>query len=217
MRSVVPLLCLSLGATTTLAKTPSPSALRTVSKTPTVLVLGDSLSAGYGLRRIDAYPSLLSAKAAALGQPLHVLNAGVSGDTTAGGLRRLPRLLEQQRIDVLIIELGINDIFQGVPIARIETNLQKMIDLARARYPNVRVIIAGMQLPQNSVNDDLTAFSLIYAELARRNSAELVPSLLEGVAGNPDLNLPDLIHPNARGQKVLATNVWPVLARVLAL
>lgn len=217
MRSVVPLLCLSLGATTTIAKNPSPGALRTVSKTPTVLVLGDSLSAGYGLRRIDAYPALLSAKAAALGQPLHVLNAGVSGDTTAGGLRRLPRLLEQQRIDVLIIELGINDIFQGVPIARIETNLQKMIDLARARYPNVRVIIAGMQLPQNSVNDDLTTFSLIYAELARRNSAELVPSLLEGVAGNPDLNLPDLIHPNARGQKVLATNVWPVLARVLAL
>ena len=214
MQSLIPFLCLGLTATTILAKKPGTTQGRPISKIPTVLVLGDSLSAGFGLKRTDAYPSLLSAKAAALGQPLHIVNAGLSGDTTAGGLRRLPHLLND-RIDVLIVELGINDIFRGVPVRQIATNLQKIIDLARARYPEVRVIVAGMQLPQTSVDDDLTASGLMYADLARRNDAALVPFLLDGVAGNPDLNLPDMIHPNARGQKILAANVWPVLAQVL--
>jgi acyl-CoA thioesterase-1 len=214
MRTLIPFLCLGLTAATTLAKKPSINPARPGSKIPTVLVLGDSLSAGYGLKRADAYPALLSAKAAALGQPLHVLNAGVSGDTTTGGLRRLPRLLDHP-VDVLIVELGINDVFRGVPVAQIAANLQKIIDLARARYPQVRVIVAGMQLPQTSVDDDLTAFGLMYADLARHNSAELVPFLLDGVAGDPALNLPDLIHPNASGQKILAANVWPVLERLL--
>jgi acyl-CoA thioesterase-1 len=214
MQSLIPFLCLGLTATTILAKKPGVTAGHPTSKIPTVLVLGDSLSAGFGLQRADAYPALLSAKAAALGQPLHIVNAGLSGDTTAGGLRRLPHLLDDP-IDVLIVELGINDIFRGVPVAQIATNLQKIIDLARARYPQLRVIVAGMQLPQSSVEDDLTAFGLMYGDLARRNSAELVPFLLDGVAGNPALNLPDLIHPNASGQKILAANVWPVLERAL--
>ena len=214
MRTLIPFLCLSLTAATTLAKKPAVRSPQTVPKIPTVLVLGDSLSAGYGLKRADAYPALLSAKAAALGQPLHVLNAGVSGDTTAGGLRRVPRLLDHP-VDVLIVELGINDVFRGVPVAQIAANLQKIIDLARARYPRMRVIVAGMQLPQTSVDDDLTAFGAMYADLARHNSAELVPFLLDGVAGDPALNLPDLIHPNASGQKILAANVWPVLERLL--
>lgn len=214
MRTLIPFLCLGLTTATTLAKKPAVSSLQTGLKIPTVLVLGDSLSAGYGLKRADAYPALLSAKAAALGQPLHVLNAGISGDTTTAGLRRLPRLLDHP-VDVLIVELGINDVFRGVPVAQIAANLQKIIDLARARYPQVRVIVAGMQLPQTSVDDDLTAFGLMYADLARHNSAELVPFLLNGVAGDPALNLPDLIHPNASGQKILAANVWPVLERLL--
>jgi acyl-CoA thioesterase-1 len=215
MDSLIPFLFLGFAATSALAKKPSLDRPHPDSKIPTVLVLGDSLSAGYGLARADAYPARLSAKAAALGQPLHILNAGVSGDTSAGGLRRLPRLLERP-IDVLIVELGINDIFRGVPITEIEANLQKIIDLTRARYPQVRVIVAGMQLPQTSVDDSLTGFGLMYHDLARRNSAELVPFLLEGVAGNPAFNLPDLIHPNARGQEILATNVWPVLERALS-
>ncbi len=202
MRSLIPFLLLGLTATSAMAKT------------PTVLVLGDSLSAGYGLKRAEAYPALLSAKAAALGRPVRIVNAGVSGDTSAGGLRRLPRLLDRP-IDVFIVELGINDVFRGVPPAQIENNLQKIIDLTRAHSPGVRVIIAGMQLPQTSVEDSLTAFGQVYAELARRNSAELVPFLLDGVAGNPNLNLPDMIHPNASGQKILAANVWAVLERVL--
>ncbi len=210
MRSLIPFLLLGLTALPALAKRPAAAA----GKIPTVLVLGDSLSAGYGLKRTQAYPALLSEKAEAAGQRVHIINAGVSGDTTAGGLRRLPRLLDRP-IDVFIVELGINDIFRGVPVAQIAANLQKIIDRARAHSPQVRVIVAGMQLPQTSVDDSLTAFGQLYAEIARRNSAELVPFLLDGVAGNPNLNQPDMIHPNASGQKVLATNVWPVLERAL--
>ena len=202
MRFLIPFLLLGLTAASGLAKT------------PTVLVLGDSLSAGYGLKRAEAYPALLSAKAAALGRPVRIVNAGVSGDTSADGLRRLPRLLDRP-IDVFIVELGINDIFRGVPVGQIESYLQKIIDRARSHSPQVRVIIAGMQLPQTSVEDSLTGFGQMYAKLARRNSAELVPFLLDGVAGNPNLNLPDMIHPNAGGQKILAGNVWPVLERAL--
>ncbi len=210
MRSLIPFLLLCLTAAPALAK----KQVAASGKIPTVLVLGDSLSAGYGLKRTEAYPALLLEKAEAAGQRLRVINAGVSGDTTAGGLRRLPRLLDRP-IDVFIVELGINDIFRGVPVATIAANLQKIIDLARAHSPQVRVIVAGMQLPQTAVDDSLTAFGLMYAEIARRNSAELVPFLLDGVAGNPNLNQPDMIHPNASGQKILAANVWPVLERVL--
>jgi acyl-CoA thioesterase-1 len=211
MHSLIALLFLGLTANTVVAKTTVPNKAQRVQN---ILVLGDSISAGYGLKRADAYPALLGAKAAAVGERIHIINAGVSGETTAGGLRRLPGLLEQ-RVDVLLIELGINDAFRGVPVAQIAANLQKIIDLARARYPAVKIVIAGMQLPNYSQGDYLTAFGEIYVELARRNRAELVPFLLEGVIGNPELNLPDMIHPNATGQKILAANVWPVLERVL--
>lgn len=202
MHPLLPFLCLGLSVATALAKT------------PTVLVLGDSLSAGYGLKRSSAYPALLSEKAEAAGFDLVVMNAGVSGDTTAGGLRRLPALLHHH-VDVLVLELGINDAFRGVPVAQIESNLQQIIDLTRKRYPQAHVVIAGMQLPQAAGEDYLAKFGAIFGELARRNDAELVPFLLEGVAGNPALNQNDMIHPNATGQKILATNVWPVLQRAL--
>jgi acyl-CoA thioesterase I len=214
MHSVLPLLFLGLTTATLLGRTSAPGSARTRPKIPTVLVLGDSLSAGYGLKRVEAYPALLSETAAANGRQIQIVNAGLTGDSTAGGLRRLPRLLERQ-VDVLLVELGINDLFRGLPIPEIESNLQAIIDLARARYPEIRIVIAGMQLPQYSNGDKLTAFGALYAELAQRNHARLVPFLLEGVAGNPALNLPDMIHPNANGQKVLAANVWPALANAL--
>ncbi len=215
MRTLIPLLCFGLTATATLAKKPAPHSASAGAKIPTVLVLGDSLSAGFGVKESEAYPALLSDRAARGERPLHIINAGVNGGTTAGGLRRLPRLL-QRPVDVLILELGINDIFRGVPVTQIAANLQKIIDLTRARYPHVRIVIAGMQLPQApGVQDDLTAFGEIYSVLARRNSAELLPFLLTGVAGNPELNLGDMIHPNAEGQKILADNMWRVLQRAL--
>jgi acyl-CoA thioesterase I len=208
------LLCFALAAASVSGKTPAATGTHRDAPKVTVLVLGDSLSSGYGLKRSAAYPTLLAQKAAASGFYITVLNAGVSGDTTAGALRRLPPLL-QHHIDVLVIELGINDAFRGVPVGQIAANLQQIIDLTRARYPQVRIIIAGMQLPEYSADDYLTAFGALYVDLARRNHAELVPFLLEGVIGNPALNLPDLIHPNASGQRVLAANIWPILESVL--
>jgi acyl-CoA thioesterase-1 len=214
MHSVLPFLFLGLTSATLLARTPSAIGDRAQTSVPTVLVLGDSLSAGYGLKRSEAYPALLAEKAAASGRQIKVLNAGISGDTTAGGLRRLPRLLGR-RVDVLIVELGINDLFLGVPMSVIESNLQEIIDQVRARYPEVRIVVAGMQPPPSSAEGTATAFGALYVELAKRNHAELVPFLLDGVAGNPQFNLPDLIHPNVRGQKVLAANVWPALENAL--
>lgn len=212
MHSLIPLLLLGLTASIDF---PSPaSATPEGEKIPHVLVLGDSLSAGFGLKRSDAYPALLSEKAAATGQRLHMVNAGVSGDTTAGGLRRLPDLLDH-RVDVLILELGINDAFQSVPVPQIEANLQAIITLTKRRYPEVRIVIAGMQLPQKPGEDYLTAFGAMFPELASRNDAALIPFLLRGVAGDPALNQADLLHPNARGQKILAANVWPILETAL--
>jgi len=202
MQYVLALLCFGLAVTPALAKT------------PTVLVLGDSLTAGYGLSRAQAFPALLADRAERAGLKIHVINAGVNGGTTSGGLHRLQHLLHQH-IDVLLLELGVNDAFRDVPVPEIEANLQKIIDRTRERYPNVKIVIAGMQLPRYSEDDYVTRFGAMYLELARQNHAALVPFLLAGVLGNPALNLSDLIHPNAAGQKILADNVWPVLESVL--
>ena len=175
-----------------------------------ILVLGDSLSAGFGLRSNQAYPAMLAEKLRAAGLNFEIINASQSGGTTAGGLQRLPAHLKR-KIDIFILELGINDAFRGVPIAQIRNNLQAMIDQVKARNPTVRVIIAGMQLPHYAEDEYVFAFGQIYADLAAKNNAALVPYLLEGVGGDPLLNQPDRVHPNAAGQKILAENVWRVL------
>src|SRR3989440_10908109 len=175
-----------------------------------ILVLGDSLSAGFGLRPNQAYPALLTEKLRAASLNFEIINASQSGGTTEGGLRRLPAHLKR-KIDIFILELGINDAFRGVPIAQIRNNLQAIVDTVKARNPKVRIIIAGMQLPHYAEDEYVFAFGQIYADLAARNNAALVPYLLEGVGGDPLLNQPDRIHPNAAGQKILADNVWRVL------
>jgi acyl-CoA thioesterase I len=175
-----------------------------------ILILGDSLSAGYGLSSNQAYPALLTEKLRGAGLNFEIINASQSGGTTEGGLRRLPAHLKR-KIDIFILELGINDAFRGVPIAQIRNNLQAIINMVKARNPNVRIIIAGMQLPNYSSDDYVFAFGQIYADLAAKNNAALIPYLLEGVGGDPLLNQPDRIHPNAAGQKILAENVWHVL------
>jgi acyl-CoA thioesterase-1 len=211
MRISVLSICLSFASAIHLSDAQSaPLTRRDVPKVQTVLVLGDSLAAGYRLERAQAFPALLAKKAGTTGFNVRVLNAGVSGDTTAGGLRRLPNLLDH-RIDILVLELGINDAFRGVPIEQIRSNLQSIIDRAKARFPGVRILIAGMQLPQFAEDDYVRAFGEMFGELAQKNNAALVPFLLKGVAGDPTLNLPDAIHPNAAGQRVLAENVWRVL------
>ena len=176
----------------------------------TILVFGDSLSDGFMLKRSEAYPALLAKKLHAAGLNFQVTNASAAGGTTEGGLERLPTHLKR-KIDIFILELGINDAFRGLPVDQIQNNLQQIIDKVKARNPNVRVVIAAMQLPNYASDDYVSAFGKMFADLAAKNGAALVPYLLEGVAGDPALNLPDGIHPNAAGQEILAENVWRVL------
>ncbi len=187
-------------------------------KMKTILVFGDSLSDGFMLQRTEAYPALLAKKLHAAGLNFQVTNASAAGGTTEGGLDRLPPHLKH-RIDIFILELGINDAFRGLPVDQIQNNLQQIIDNVKARNPNVRVVIAGMQLPNYGAEDYVSAFGKMFSDLATKNNTALIPYLLQGVAGDPSLNLPDGIHPNAAGQKILAENVWRVLepiARELA-
>jgi acyl-CoA thioesterase-1 len=186
------------------------AAARDSSPVKRILVLGDSLSQGFGLRSTQAYPALLAEKLRSANLAFEITNASQSGGTTAGGLQRLPPHLKR-KIDIFILELGINDAFRGVPISEIRNNLQSIIDMVKARNPNVRVIIAGMQLPNSAEDEYVLAFGQIYSDLTAKNKAALVPYLLEGVGGDPLLNQPDRVHPNAAGQKILADNVWRVL------
>jgi acyl-CoA thioesterase-1 len=179
-------------------------------QTKRILVLGDSLSEGFGLKPSEAYPILLAKKLREAGLKFELTNASQTGGTTQGGLERLPAHLKC-KIDIFILELGINDAFRGVPVDQIRDNLQQIIDKVKARDPKVHVVIAGMQLPNYAAGDYVAAFGKVFADLAKKNGAALVPYLLDGVAGDPSLNLPDSIHPNAAGQKILAENVWRVL------
>lgn len=176
-----------------------------------ILVLGDSLSAGFGLTSRQAWPWLIAETMHAAGLTnFAVTNASQSGGTTAGGLQRLPPHLKA-RVDIFVLELGINDAFRGLPIAQIRNNLQAIIDRVKQRNPNARIIIAGMEIPNFSEDPYVSAFAQIYADVAAKNNATLIPYFLEGVGGDPNLNQPDHVHPNAAGQKILAENVWKVL------
>lgn len=181
----------------------------------TILALGDSLTDGFGLSRKEAYPALVAEKIRSANYRFEVINAGSSGDTTAGGLRRLPSLLRGKKIDVLILALGINDAFRGIPIEQMRSNLQAIIDQTRERNPGISIVIAGMQLPLASSDGYVRAFGEMFGALAEKNHTLLIPYLLEGVGGDPDLNLPDRVHPNAAGQRILAENVWRVLEPIV--
>jgi len=194
----------------------APAATRDPSGVITILALGDSLTAGYGLSRKQAWPALVAEKMRAAGYEFEIVNAGSSGDTTSGGLRRLPAILRaHKKIDIFLLELGINDAFRGVPIEQIRTNLQAIIDQVRGRYPNASIVVAGMQLPNVSSDDYVGAFGGIFRAVAEKNHATLIPFFLEGVGGDPALNQWDGVHPNAAGQRVLADNVWRVLEPLL--
>src|SRR5712671_6252532 len=159
----------------------------------TIVFLGDSITAGYGLAKGDAYPALIQKKIEEAGLPYEVENAGLSGDTSAGALRRVDWLL-QRPIDVLVIELGGNDGLRGLPVKSLKANLQKIIDKAKAKNPTLKIVIAGMQIPPNLGVDYVADFARVFAELARENNAVLIPFLLEGVGGHRDLNQEDMIH-----------------------
>jgi acyl-CoA thioesterase-1 len=180
----------------------------------TILFLGDSITAGYGIDPSEAFPARIQQRIDARGWPFKVINAGQSGDTSAGGLSRLDWLL-RNRIDILVLELGANDGLRGLPVENTRKNLQAIIDRTRERYPHVKIVIAGMKLPPNWGGDYGRRFESMFVDLAKKNKAGLVPFVLEGVGGVRDLNLPDAIHPTAKGHEIVAANVWKVLEPIM--
>ncbi len=195
--------------------TPSPPASPLSPATERVLVvLGDSLSAGFGVDPAEAWPARIQEWIRGARLPWKLVNAGVSGDTTAGGLRRLDWVLRRP-VDALLIELGGNDGLRGLPLEATRTNLQAVIERTRAKYPEARIVIAGMKMPDNLGEAYTRQFEGLFRDLAEKHRLVLIPFLLDGVGGRPELNLPDQIHPNAEGHRRVATNVWNVLQPVL--
>jgi acyl-CoA thioesterase I len=189
-----------------------PPASRTEDERPKIAVLGDSLTAGLGLVDTQSYPSLLQQKIDAEGFAYEVVNAGVSGDTSAGGLRRLDWVL-QEDVRVLIVALGANDGLRGLSVVEMKQNLGHIIDKCRDKH--VLVILAGMEAPPNYGAEYAAAFRNAYRELARQYRVPLIPFLLDKVAGEASLNQADGIHPNPAGAKIVADTVWSVLKPML--
>ena len=179
-----------------------------------VVVLGDSIAAGYGVDAGESFPEVLQQRIAEKKLPWEIVNAGVSGDTTASGVRRMPWLLKR-RVDVLVIELGGNDGLRGLPPEETRANLEKIIALAREKYSDVKIILAGMQMPPSMGVDYTKKFSALFADVAKDKQTALIPFVLEGVGGKAEFNQPDRIHPNSEGHKIVAQNVWAVLEPVL--
>jgi acyl-CoA thioesterase-1 len=176
-----------------------------------VLFVGTSLTAGLGLDPSEAYPALLQQKIDAAGLRYRVVNAGVSGETSAGARRRMGWLMRQP-VAVLVVETGANDALRGQSPEATRENIQGILDEARRQDPPPTLVLAAMEAPPNYGVEYRRCFRAIYPQLAKANRATLVPFLLDGVAGNPELNQPDGIHPTPEGQKVVAENVWRVLA-----
>jgi acyl-CoA thioesterase-1 len=183
-------------------------------ESPTVLFLGTSLTAGYGLDPAQAYPALIQEKIDAAGLGYRVVNAGVSGETSAGARRRVDWLF-QQPVSVLVLETGANDGLRGLPPDSLRENIQAIFDQARRLQPSIELMLVGMRMPPNYGRAYTRQFESVYPELARSNRATLVPFLLEGVGGVNALNQPDGIHPTVEGQRRLAQTVWRVLEPVL--
>jgi acyl-CoA thioesterase-1 len=180
----------------------------------TILFLGNSLSAGFGLDPEQAFPARIQEKIDSLKWNFRVVNAGLSGETSSGGLRRVDWLLKY-RVDIFVLELGANDGLRGITLDLTKKNLQAIIDRVKTKYPAVKIVIAGMQVPPNLGQEYTSQFRTLYTELAKKNNALLIPFLLEGVGGDPKLNLPDGIHPTAAGHRLVAENVWKVLLPLL--
>lgn len=180
----------------------------------TILFFGNSLTAGYGLEPDQAFPALIQNRLDSLGLSYKVINAGVSGETSAGGNSRINWLLKQP-IDVFVLELGANDGLRGIDPTDTYKNLQSIINKVRAKNPEAKIILAGMQLPPNMGQKYAKQFKEVFTELAKEENVVLLPFLLQGVGGNPELNQADGIHPTVEGQKILAENVWAVMKDLL--
>lgn len=176
-------------------------------QTVRVLFFGDSITAGYGLEKSQAFPALIQEKTDSLKWNVEIINGGLSGETSAGGLRRIDWML-QNPIDIFVLELGANDGLRGVSTQETSQNLKKIIDKVRAKNPNVTIILAGMQVPPNLGEDYTKVFASIFSDVAKEKKTILIPFILEKVAGNPKLNLADGIHPTAIGHTLVMQTVW---------
>ncbi len=184
------------------------------SRTKVILFFGDSLTAGYGLSQEEAFPALVEKSLVKAGAKVKVINAGLSGETSAGGLTRIDWIL-RQRIDVFVLELGANDGLRGLPLDQTKKNLQIIVDKVKEKYPFCKFVMAGMMVPPNMGKEYTSSFQAIFRDLAKKNDGVLIPFLLEGVAGIEKLNQADGIHPNVEGHKIVAVNVTRVLTPLL--
>jgi acyl-CoA thioesterase-1 len=183
-------------------------------ETPVILVFGDSISAGYGLESVDlGWVELLRTRLKTEGYGYQVVNASVSGETTAGGLARLPRALDQHRPQIVILELGGNDGLRALPVPQMRDNFAHMIDLSM--HAGARVLILGMRIPPNYGPQYTSQFEAVYGDLARTDKLPLVPFLMDRIALQPELMQGDDIHPNVKGQPILLANIWPLLQPML--
>lgn len=177
----------------------------------TILFFGDSLTAGYGLDEDDSFPSLIQNRIDSLNLPYQVVNAGLSGETSSGGVGRIDWVL-QQPLDIFVLELGANDMLRGLDAKETKSNLDKIINRVKEKYPTAQIIMAGMQAAPNLGKEYGSIFNGAFSELAEQYDLGLIPFLLEGVAGDPTLNQADGKHPNAIGQKIVVENVWKILS-----
>lgn len=180
----------------------------------TILFFGNSLTAGYGLDEEQSFPALIQQRIDSLGLPYLVVNAGLSGETTSGGLNRIEWVLKQ-KVDIFVLELGANDVLRGLDLKATESNLKAILDKVKSTYPDVKLMLAGMQAPPNMGNDYTRQFAAIFPRLAKQYNTALIPFLLKDVASIPSLNLADGKHPNVEGQKIVRDNVWEVLENLL--
>ncbi len=185
-----------------------------VVKKKLILFFGNSLTAGYGLEAEEAFPGLVAARIDSLGMDYRVINGGLSGETSASGLSRLDWFLEDQPA-IFVLELGGNDGLRGISLSETKKNLKAMINLVKERYPDTLILLAGMQIPPNMGQEYTREFQEMYPQIAEEENVKLIPFLLEGVAGDPDLNLPDGIHPTAEGHQVVFKTIWPYLEELI--
>ena len=186
----------------------------TLTKKKTIVFFGNSLTAGYGVSPSEAFPAIIQKRIDSLGLPYQVVNAGVSGETSSGGKTRIDWILREP-VDIFVLELGANDGLRGTPLSETKKNLQDIIDKVKAKYPDSKLVFAGMEIPPNMGQAYTTEFRNIYTELAAKNNMTLIPFLLEGVGGEPELNQADGIHPNEEGSLIVAKNVWKQLEKLL--
>ncbi|MFT2007581.1 arylesterase [Pontibacter sp. 13R65] len=198
----------------TATATPDATGKSKTERTKTILFFGNSLTAGYGLEPDQAFPALIQQRLDSLKLPYKAVNAGLSGETSAGGKSRIDWLLRQP-IDVFVLELGANDGLRGINPTETYSNLATIIDKVREKNPQAQVVLAGMQMPPSMGQQFTQEFREVFSRLAEEKNAVLIPFLLEGVAGNRELNQGDGIHPTIEGQKILANNVWSVLEPIL--